>query len=127
MQTDKLLSVHCLIPQSRAWELLRLLEAARAVNVEVRPVAPPNQAGPSVLDGGQKIFSKRRKMTNIKNMGVREAVSRVMVMKETRRPIDIAMEIGANPKSVYSALRYGVDNGLYKKTDEGFMRVKEDE
>jgi hypothetical protein len=125
MTTEKLLYVSCQIPQSRAWELLRLLEAAKAGNVEVRPVVPIAGAGPPVLDG--KFFSKRKKTGLRKGSGVSEAVGQVMILKENRRPHEIAMEIGANPKSVYSALSLGVKRGVYKKTDEGFMRVKEDE
>ena len=118
--TEKLLFVSCQVPQSRLWELLRLLEVAKCGNVEVRPVAPSNRVGPS------EIFPEIKKDKRGAKPRVRDAVARVMTMHEVRRPMDVALETGANPKSVYSALSWGVKSGIYKKKGNGFERVKED-
>jgi len=111
--TSKVLSVSCLVKEAHVWELLSLLKASKAANVEVHPVGTPSELN------GQK---HRRKLRT----GIRRKVGKFMVIKEKHRPGEIAEALNANPKSVYSALTALVEDGELKKTAPGeFMRVKE--
>jgi hypothetical protein len=120
MSDEKLLHVSCVVRQPMLWDLLRMLEAHKVGNVEVRPVAPMlalPAPGKSAKANGSRA-----------NATVQPKVRAAMAMKQKRRVPEIAREIGEKNQSVYSAVALLVTQGFVKKVGFGtYMRVKPDQ
>jgi hypothetical protein len=121
MNDDKFLHVGCIVKQANVYDLLRALEAHRVGNVEVRAVAPPLLLPPPNKQRKQGKLRKQRR-----GKGIRPAVAAAMPIKEKRRVKEIAEQINANVKSVYSAISHLILIGVVKRTAPGvFVRVKD--
>ena len=112
----KVLHVSCQVKQADLWDLLRLMKASKCANVEVHPVDAP-----------EGVNSHRKQHRRMKRT-IRAAVADAMHMKEKKRTGEIAEELKAHPKSVYSAIASLIDGGKVKRVAPGlFMRIKEND
>ena len=113
---EKLLHVSCIVPQAGLYDFLRVLEAQKVGNVEVRPVAPMLML--PAPTGHAKPRRKRR--------GVQSKVEAAMVLRQKHGPVELASAINENPKSVYSALARLRELGIAKKVGTSWIKIKQE-
>jgi hypothetical protein len=123
MSDKKYLHVGFLIEDKNLWDVLRLLEAHKIGQPEVRHVPPPLLALPAP-DEDRRRDKRGYKLHNT----VTPKVSAAMGLKDKVRVPMLAAQLGENRSSVYSSMAVLMRRGIVKRVGYGlFMRVKLDD